>query len=669
MLLLQHLVHSQKSQARLILNGGTWCRSRLITRPLCAAKPDLPANGLNPSLKSSGILEKISEQLINRARSSDRREQKENANKESFEFDFGSDSQNTINLKRVLALARPEWKRINLAIGALLVSVCADMAFPAVMGQMVDLINKPEAAVMSLSTAIGVLSGVFAVQSLANYAKVSLLTQASEKIMMDLRAKLFAALLRQDMSFFDKTKTGELVNRLSTDTTVIAKNLTDNAAQGFRAVLQGIGGVAVLMYLSPKLASLMILLVPPVGIVGVYYGRYVKKLTQSVQSELAKSTEISNERLGNISTVKSFVQQDREMNFYSETVKRVYQLGVQVGKANAAFYSGIHLAANLSLLGVLGYGASLVTSSQISIGTLTSFLFYSLYVLFASTQITRFYADLMKSVGASVRVFQLLDFEPEIRSGTGKLENFEGNITFKNVTFSYPTRREALILNDLTFEVPSGKVMAVVGPSGSGKSTIAALLERFYEAQKGSILLDGIDVKELDVDWMREQIGFVSQDIVLFSGTILENIAYGSHKATFDQIQEAAKQANAHNFISGFPEGYNTSVGERGVTLSAGQIQRIGIARALLLNPKVLILDEATSALDAESEHLVKQALDRLMKNRTVIVIAHRLSTIRNADKIVVLTKGSILEEGNFEELTKKDTKFREFVELQNMNL
>jgi ATP-binding cassette subfamily B (MDR/TAP) protein 10 len=540
------------------------------------------------------------------------------------------------------------------------------------MGKIIDLVTNPSVdgfMGLTMPQFTGALSVVFCVGAAANAGRVLLFRLAGESIIQNLRNNLYKSVLRQDMAFFDRNRTGELISRLSTDTAIVGKSVTNNVSDGLRALATAGVGSTMMLIISPKLTGIMMLIVPPVALFGIFYGRYVKGLSRQTQSAISEITKVAEERIGSIRTVQAFAKEEQEQKRFGLRVQEVYALAKKEAIASGAFFGGAGLSGNLAVLAVLMYGGQMVMEEVISIGQLTSFMLYTAYVGTALGGMTSFYSEIMKGVGASDRIFELLDRKSPIPLNTGKiLEDVQGKIKFENINFSYPTRPQSTIFKDFSLTVQPGTVIAVVGPSGSGKSTIGSLLLRYYDPLVGNIYVDDKNIKDINLHWWREQIGVVSQEPVLFAGTIRENIAYGNETASFEEIEDAAAKANCASFINTFADKYETVVGERGVSLSGGQKQRIAIARALLKNPKILILDEATSALDSESEVLVQDALNHLMQGRTVFTIAHRLSTIRSADLVACLSDGNVAELGTYYDLlSREDGVFRKLVELQSL--
>jgi len=501
---------------------------------------------------------------------------------------------------------------------------------------------------------------------------------AGERLVARLRSQLYQCIITQEASFFDEQKTGELMNRLAADTTVVQNSVTVNISMGLRSLAQVVLSIALLFVTSWKLSLVMMAVVPVLIAFARIYGGYVRKLSKDYQDALAKASEVAQEALSSNRTVKSFSAERYELNQYSEKVQTSYKLGVKKSFAYGIFISTISLFSYCAMLAVLWYGGRLVMTGDVSTGDLTAFLLYTIYIATGLGTLSGLFSDFMSALGASERVFNLIDRVPAIPyEGGVQSKAIQGHIVFEDVHFSYPTRDDTPVLTGLS--------VALVGQSGAGKSTVLSLLERFYDPVSGKILLDGVDIKALDPAWLHSHVAMVQQEPVLFSGSILDNILYGiaSRKArisipksekqskndeavVLEEVEKVSKLANCHDFISRFPEGYNTLVGERGVRLSGGQKQRIAIARALMMNPEVLLLDEATSALDAESEHLVQQAIDRLMAERTVVVIAHRLSTVQHADKIVVMAEGgNIVSQGRHLELLEQCNIYKQLVRRQ----
>ncbi|KAI9306166.1 P-loop containing nucleoside triphosphate hydrolase protein [Cunninghamella echinulata] len=492
--------------------------------------------------------------------------------------------------------------------------------------------------------------------------RVILFRLSGERIIQRLRNNLFKNIIHQEIAFFDRNRTGDLISRLSSDSAIVGKSVTNNVSDGLRSIAMAAVGSSMMLYVSPKLTGIMMVVVPPVAIFGIVYGRYVKSLSKKTQVAIGEITKVAEEKISAIRTVQAFAKENKESNNYGLKVRDLYELARKEALASGAFFGGAGLSGNLAILAVLWYGGSLVMENAITIGELTSFMLYTAYVGSSLGGLTSFYSEIMKGMGAAERLFELLD-----RKSGKILEKVVGKITFDQVSFVYPTRDQNPIFKNLSLSVEPGTKIAVVGSSGSGKSTLGSLLLRYYDPDQGNIYVDGTNLKDLNLHWWREQVGVVSQEPILFQGTIAENIAYGCEHATIDQIKEAATRANCAQFIESFQDKYDTIVGERSTSLSGGQKQRIAIARALLKNPKILILDEATSALDSESEGLVQGALDYLMQGKQVFIIAHKLSTIRSADYVACINDGHIAELGTYNDLLNiENGVFRRLVELQS---
>ncbi len=571
-----------------------------------------------------------------------------------------------MTLRRLLSLARPELR--TLLIGSLFLALGSIMSllYPQAMRLIIDEALGPAKDRSLIDKAALGMTLVLAIQSIAVAARFYLFTTAGERVVTRLRQNLFASLMSQEVAFFDERKTGELTNRLSSDTTVLQNTVSANISMALRNGAQALGGMVMLLYTSPRLTLVMLAVVPPVAVGAVAYGRRVRKLSKQVQDALAGSNEVAEESLSGVRTVRSFAAEKSEVARYRSAVEKAFELARSRIRQSSTFMAVASFGGFAAATAVLWYGGRLVLDGKLTVGGLTSFLVYTMFVAFALGALTELWADFMRASGAAERVFELMDRQPAIpTSGGERPASTEGRVHLHEVGFTYPARPDVPVLQGIELKIEPGEVVAIVGPSGAGKSTIASLLGRLYDPQSGRILLDGKDLKTLDPEWLRQQIGVVAQEPLLFSSSIADNIRYGKVGASLAEVEEAARAANAHDFISRFPEGYQTMVGERGTRLSGGQKQRVAIARAVLKNPRLLILDEATSALDAESEHLVKDALDRLMKNRTTLIIAHRLSTVMDADRVMVLEGGKVVQSGSHSALMGQDGLYRRLVERQ----
>jgi len=543
------------------------------------------------------------------------------------------------------------WK-FYIGLIFLLLTGATALAFPKLMGMLIDSV-KDKSYDQANNIALLLIVILF-LQSICSFFRLSLFVNFTEHTLANLRLSLYSNLVKLPMSFFSQKRVGELNSRISADITQIQDTLTSTIAEFLRQFILIIGGIILLATESIKLTLLMLSVVPLVAVAAVIFGRFIRKYSKKVQDQVAESQVIVEETMQGISIVKAFANEWYEIARYDGKIKEVVKLAIKGGKYRGYFASFIIFCLFGAIVAVVWFGVRLSISGEMSVGQLISFVLYSTFVGASFGGIAELYAQIQKAIGATERVFELLDETPDKINSTQNshsVQKIQGNVTFKNVSFTYPSRKEMKVLKGVNFTANFGQKIAIVGPSGVGKSTIASLLLRFYNIDSGEILVDGKNIYDYELENLRGNMSIVPQDVILFGGTIKENIAYGNPDASDDEIMLVAKQANALNFIESFPEKFETIVGERGVKLSGGQRQRVAIARALLKNPSVLILDEATSSLDSESEKLVQEALEILMEGRTSIIIAHRLSTIRSADQILVLDKGVIAEQGTHQEL------------------
>jgi len=570
-----------------------------------------------------------------------------------------------IPFRRLLALARPERRTLLLGTLCLFVGSAAGLAWPQLVRVLIDdALAGGDAS--RLDRAALIMAGLFFVQAVAVATRYVLFTTAGERIVARLRSDLFVRLLDQEIAFFDQRRTGELTSRLASDTTVLQNTVSANLSMLLRNGAGVVGGVVLLFLTSPILTGLMLAVVPPVALGAAAYGKRVRKLSKDVQDALASASEVAEESLSGIRTVRSFTAEAKEAARYGAAVEHSYEIAARRAKVAGVFFGGASFGAYAAAAAVLWYGGRLVLGGTMSVGELTSFLMYSLLVAFSLGALGELFTDFMRASGASERIFELIDRAPAIPpEGGTRPASVRGEVRLDRVEFTYPSRPDVPVLRGIDLVIRPGERVALVGPSGAGKSTVSSLITRLYDPSGGAVRIDGVDVRELDPAWLRAQVGVVAQEPLLFSTSIAENVRYGRPSATDAEVEAAVRAANAHGFVSAFPQGYDTQVGERGVQLSGGQKQRIAIARAMLKDPRLLILDEATSALDAESEHLVKEALDRLLEGRTTLIIAHRLSTVRDADRVLVLEGGTVVESGSHDELLAADGLYKRLVERQ----
>lgn len=566
--------------------------------------------------------------------------------------------------RRVLGYLSPYKMRLAIAMVALILSAGLSLVFPAVIQGVIDSVLEDRNWQLLDTITLGLL-GVFLLYSFMSFVQTYLLNFIGERIVTDLRKQLYGHLQTLSLGFFIERRVGELVSRMSSDVTAMRNGLTEN----FNALLQQslvmVGAVIVMVLLNWRLTLFILALIPIIVALGFTVGMYLQRISTRVQDELANATVVSEEVLQNIREVKSFSREAYEIDRYNGAVERAFQAALSLLRVRSVFGPLMAFLGFGALALILWFGGREVLDGRLSGGQLIAFLVYGLTVATSFATLVSLYTGFQQTLGATKRVFEILDTHATVQdeADAQPLPRIEGKLQFENVSFSYDTRQE--VLRNITLDVKAGEIIALVGPSGAGKSTTFNLIPRFYDPLEGVIRIDGVDVRTVTQRSLREQVGIVPQETLLFGGTIRDNILYGRLEASQEEVVAAARSANAHDFIMALPDGYETLVGERGVRLSGGQRQRVAIARAILKDPRILLLDEATSSLDNESEHLVQEALARLMQDRTTLIIAHRLSTVRVAHRIAVLDKGCLVELGTHEELLARGGLYARLYEMQ----
>jgi len=555
---------------------------------------------------------------------------------------------------RVFRFIKPFKVPFIFGLLVLLVSSVITMAFPKVLGDLIDSVNADDANTVNTFTLL--LVGIFLVTAILSFLRVYLFGYVTYKALALLRMTTYKHLISSPMSYFSKRRVGELSSRITSDIALLQDTFTTTIAEFIRQFITIPVGMFFLLFISARLTVFMIAVIPVVAIIGIFFGKYIKKLSKEAQDDIADSNTVVDETLHGIASVKAYANEFFEILRYKKSIDSSVNTSIKRALWRGVFIGLIMFAAGAAIVSIIWYGLHMVQNEVITLGELLSFAIYSALLGFSFAGSADLFSQLQKAIGATENLMDILEEVTEdITLEKTSTIKIEGVLAFNNVCFSYPSRRDIQVLKDVTFNVEKGKQIAIVGPSGSGKSTIAGLIFRFYDPESGNITIDGKELNNYELSQIRNQMAIVPQEVMLFGGTIKENIEYGKPNATDEEIFEAAKKANALEFIESFPEKFETLVGDRGIQLSGGQKQRIAIARAILKDPSILVLDEATSALDSESERLVQEALERLMEGRTSIVIAHRLSTIKKADSIIVLDNGKIKEKGTHEELVKKE--------------
>jgi len=596
---------------------------------------------------------------------------------------------NKENLRQALVLfkyLKPYRGKFILGLVFIALSAFTTSLFPLFLGKMIDAVS-PGATLpgmdqgsqfgfglkdihWSLNTTLLLIFAQLTVQTFFSFMRVYLLTAVGERSLADMRKDVYSKLLTMPMSFFTEKRVGELSNRISSDLSQIQDAISFTLAEFLRGVFTLVIGLFFIFWISPKLALVMLSVVPLLAVVAVIFGKQIRKMSRKTQDQLADSGTIVQETFHGISIVKAFTSEFFEISRYVKSLKAVVSTAISNARYRGAFVAFMIFSLFGTLAFVVWYGGRMIQTGEMkSIGLLIMFVIFSMFVGGTFAGFADMFSQLQKTLGATQSVREILRSDGEsvdIKQVVVEPQHIlKGNVRFEHVAFSYPSRKDIQVLKDLSLTARNGEQIAIVGPSGAGKSTIASLLLHFYDPDNGTLYFDERPAREFPLSQLRRQMAFVPQDVILFGGSIKENIAYGKPDASDEEIMAAAKNANAHEFVKRFPEQYETIVGERGIKLSGGQRQRIAIARAILKDPAILILDEATSSLDSESEQLVQDALDNLMKGRTSFVIAHRLSTIRNADKIVLIDKGIVSEAGTHTELMNHNGLYRKLNDMQ----
>jgi len=581
--------------------------------------------------------------------------------------------------KKIFSYLRPYRTTFIIGWVFLVFSSSIGLLFPLLMGQLLgagssqpsnmqgilELISADTINTFALALII-----MFAVQSFFSFFRIVLFTRVTENTLRDIRKDAFSRLIYMPMDFFNQNKVGELTSRISSDIEKIQETMQTTIAEFFRQLVIIIGSVIFMLMISGKLALIMLSTVPVMAIIAVFFGRFIRKLSKTAQDEAAASNAVLEESLMGITNVKSFTNETFMVGKYMKSINAIRSLNVKSGLWRGIFVSFLIVCMSSAIVFVVWQGLLMTegASPEISSGDFFSFIMFTLMIGMSFGSIPDMYASIQKAIGATENLMKIIEQENELEIQKGELKPvINGNVSFSNVSFSYPQRKDMTILNGISFEVKQNQTIALVGLSGAGKSTISSLILNYYPLTGGTIQFDGTNIEDIELHHLRKHMAIVPQEVILFAGTIQENIAFGDLNADKEAVKQAAIQANAWEFIDSFPEKMETQVGDRGIQLSGGQKQRIAIARAILKNPAILILDEATSALDSESEKLVQEALNKLMKGRTSFVIAHRLSTIRNADNIFVIDKGQIAETGTHDTLIAQKGIYSNLVELQGV--
>ena len=565
---------------------------------------------------------------------------------------------------RALKYIKPYWKR-GLAAGICTIIAAGGTAYlPFVIKDMVDQVLSEKNTTMLNWIVLSIIV-VFVIRGIAYYGQSYLMNYVGQRVIIDIRKAVFEKLQRLSMSFYDKHKTGTIMSYVTNDVSALQSAMVDNVVEMITETVILVASIVMMIYLDWKLFLVTFATFPVVLFFIDSFGKRIRKSGSRIQEAAADITSVLQEVVSSPRVIKSFVREGYEVDRFDKENMNNFRANMKYAQLSSTLTPTIEFVAAVGVSIILWYGGNSVINGSITAGSLVAFLTYAVNISNPIKRLSRVIGNIQKALAAAQRVFDVLDLPEDIKNepDAKALPKVKGDVRFNDVSFAYNENEE--VLSHVSFEVKPGEMVAFVGPSGAGKSTVASLLPRFYDAINGSITIDGQDIRKVTLDSLREQVGIVPQETVLFNGSVYDNILYGRLDATREEVEAAAKAANAHDFIMQLPDGYETMLGDRGMNISGGQRQRISIARAILKNPQILILDEATSALDTESERVVQEALDRLMVGRTSFVIAHRLSTIKNADKIMVLEKGQLIEQGNHDELMAMDGLYAHLYKIQ----
>lgn len=565
---------------------------------------------------------------------------------------------------RALKYIKPYWKR-GLAAGICTIIAAGGTAYlPFVIKDMVDQVLSEKNTTMLNWIVLSIIV-VFVIRGIAYYGQSYLMNYVGQRVIIDIRKAVFEKLQRLSMSFYDKHKTGTIMSYVTNDVSALQSAMVDNVVEMITETVILVASIVMMIYLDWKLFLVTFATFPVVLFFIDNFGKRIRKSGSRIQEAAADITSVLQEVASSPRVIKSFVREGYEVDRFDKENMNNFRANMKYAQLSSTLTPTIEFVAAVGVSIILWYGGNSVINGSITAGSLVAFLTYAVNISNPIKRLSRVIGNIQKALAAAQRVFDVLDLPEDIKNAPDAkaLPKVKGGVRFNDVSFAYNENEE--VLSHVSFEVKPGEMVAFVGPSGAGKSTVASLLPRFYDAINGSITIDGQDIRKVTLDSLREQVGIVPQETVLFNGSVYDNILYGRLDATREEVEAAAKAANAHDFIMQLPDGYETMLGDRGMNISGGQRQRISIARAILKNPQILILDEATSALDTESERVVQEALDRLMVGRTSFVIAHRLSTIKNADKIMVLEKGQLIEQGNHDELMAMDGLYAHLYKIQ----